>query len=145
VGGHISVASLVDEDLLSHAQQLPDQMQIVSGTPQSGPASSPLSNPLVLIAHDSAGSAVPNAVVHFGIQGNGLLSSPTATTDSSGQASVNLTLGTGAAGALTTVRADINGLPPLEFDATISGGVSSTVLTSVACSPSSLNSGAKST
>src|SRR6185503_8021154 len=87
VGGHITIAGVVDEDLLSHAQQLTDQVQVVSGTPQSGSANSALPSPLVVVAKDSSGNLVPNAVVHFAVtQGSGRVSSATTTTDGQGQA-----------------------------------------------------------
>lgn len=144
VGGHITIAGVVDEDLLSHAQQLPAQLQIVSGTPQSGPSGAQLANPLVVVVKDSSGNVLPNTQVHFGItQGNGLLSSDLAATNSQGQAVVTLTMGAGTAGSLTAVMADVNGLPPVEFDATISGGTGT--LASLSCSPSSLNAGGVST
>ena len=142
VGGHITITGVVDEDLLSQAQQLPDSMQIVSGTPQSAQSGAPAPGALVVIAKDSAGNPVPNAVVHYGITaGSGLLSAPTATTNGQGVASVNLTKVAGAAGSLTKVMADINGLPPVEFIVTISGGGTPPALSSVACAPSGLSSG----
>ena len=146
VGGQIAISGGVNESLLTHAQQLPSQMQIVSGTPQSGAANAALSSPLLVMVTDSSGNPVPNVVVHYGItQGNGVLSSESGTTNGQGQASVTLTLGAGSSGTVTSVMADVNGLPPLEFDATISGSASSVALTSLSCAPASLNSGAAST
>ncbi len=143
VGGHIKMTGLsVDEDLMSQAQQLPDQMQLVSGSPQTVAANAMASAPLVVAALDSAGNPVPNAVVHYGIiAGAGLLSSMTATTDGTGKASVNFTMGAGVAGSVTKVMADINGLQPVEFDFNMSGGGSTPALSSVSCAPASLSSG----
>jgi hypothetical protein len=138
VGGHITISGVVDEDLLSHAQQLPSKLQIVSGTPQSAPAGGAVSQPLTVVVLDSGGNFVPNAVVHYGItQGNGLLSAETATTGANGQGAVNLTLGAGSPGAVTSVMADVNGLPPVEFDITITGGVTAG-LSSLSCAPVSV-------
>ena len=146
-GGHITISGVVDEDLLAHAQQLPDTMQVQSGNSQSAAAGSQLPAPLVVTVKDSAGNAVPNAAVHFGItQGSGRLSSDMVLTDGQGSASVNLILGAGATGSLT-VMADVNGLAPVQFNATPgSGGASSTpALTTLSCAPASLNSGASAT
>src|SRR4030095_4709531 len=116
------ITGAVDEELLSQAQQLPDQLQIVSGTPQSAASFTAVASPLIVVAKDSAGQPVPNSVVHFAItQGNGLLTPSSATTDSQGRASVNLNLGAGAVGSITKVMADINGLAPVEFVVTVSG------------------------
>jgi hypothetical protein len=143
VGGHIKITGLgVDEDLLSQAQPLPDQMQIVSGTPQSAAANAHVPAPLVVLALDSAGNPFPNAIVHFGITaGTGLLSADSATTDGTGKASVTFTMGAGTAGSVTTVMADINGLQPVEFDFTVTGtGGAPPALSSVSCSPANLSS-----
>ena len=146
VGGHITISGVVDEDLLAHAQQLPAQLQVVSGTPQSAAAGSAVSQPLAVLVRDSTGNVVPNAVVHFGItQGNGLLSSETATTGSNGQGSVNLALGAGTAGSVTSVMADVNGLAPVEFDITITGSSTPSALSSLSCAPVSITPGAVST
>lgn len=147
LGGHVTITGVVDEDLLAHSQQLPAQLQIKSGTPQSGPASASLSSPFVAVVKDSSGIPVPGAAVHFGIiQGNGLLSSEFATTDSQGLASISLTMGTGTVGSVTQVMADVNGLPPIEFDATLSSSSSSgPSLSAISCTPTTLNSGATST
>jgi hypothetical protein len=145
VGGHITIAGSVDEDLLSHAQQLPAQLQVVSGTGQSGPANTLLASPLIVVVTDAAGNVVPNAAVHFGVtQGAGRLSSSIGLTNALGRASVNLILGAAASGTGVSVMADVNGLQPVEFDFTI-GASASPVLTSLSCSPTALTSGATST
>jgi hypothetical protein len=140
VGGHIAVSGRVDEDLLSHAQQLPAKLQVVSGTPQSAAAGNALTNPLVVVVKDSAGNPVRNAAVHFGItQGGGWVPSQLILTNAQGQASTTLNLGAGAAGAVTTVMADVNGLQPVSFTATISGSPNPR-RSSLACSPATLTS-----
>src|SRR5579864_1212819 len=144
VGGHITITGVVDEDLLSHAQPLPGQLQVFSGDAQSGSAGNPLPNPLVAIAKDSAGNPVPNATVYFAVtQGSGQLSSAWATTNSLGLASVSLTQGTGS---VTTVMAYVNGLTPVSFNASVAGGSgTSTTVNAVSCAPTSLSSGTTST
>jgi Heparinase II/III-like protein/Galactose oxidase, central domain len=145
VGGHITIPA-VDEDLLSHAQQLPAQLQVVSGTGQSGAPGSQLASPFVAVVEDSTGNVVPDAAVHFAIaKGNGLLSSTMAYTDNQGLASVTLTMGAGTAGSVTSVMADVNGLAPVQFDATTSGGGTAVGLVAISCSPTSLSSSAAST
>jgi hypothetical protein len=139
VGGHITISGVIDESLLTHAQQLPFSMQVASGTPQSAAASAAVPQPLTVTVLDNSGNPVPNATVHFGItQGNGVLSSESATTGSNGQGSVTLTLGTGAAGSVTSVMADVNGLQPVEFDITISGGSTPPALAALVCTPANV-------
>jgi hypothetical protein len=146
LGGHITVSGGIDEDLLVHAQQLPAQLQVVTGTPQSGAAGSAAPTPLTVVVKDSSGTIVQNAVVHFGItQGNGWLSSETATTGANGQGSVNLILGAGTAGTITSVMADVNGLAPVQFDVTLTGGTAAPALSSLSCAPASVVPGAVST
>jgi hypothetical protein len=147
LGGHISIGGVVDEDLLEHAQPLPDEVQIDSGSGQSGAADSLLAAPFQVVVKDSAGSAVPGATVHFAIaQGNGYLSSDTAVTDASGRAGVTLRLGSGPVGSAVKVLANINGVAPVEFSATLgSGGATGASLASLSCTPGSLVSGEKAT
>ncbi len=47
VGGHITItgAGGVDENLLAHAQALPAELEVVSGTPQSFAAGTPAPQP----------------------------------------------------------------------------------------------------
>lgn len=143
VGGHITIAGAngVDEDLLAHAQQLPGQLQIASGSGQTGTTGAPLPAPLAALVEDAAGNVMPNAVVHFAVtQGNGYVSSETAVSDAAGHASVTFTLGAGSVGAIAKVMAAVNGLAPVEFSATV-GSAGTPALTSVSCAPSALNSG----
>jgi hypothetical protein len=146
VGGHITVAGVVDEDLLAHAQQLPDSMAVVSGSSQAGAAGAQLAAPLVVVVKDAAGNAVPNAAVHFGITGGSArVSADTVFTDGSGQASTALILSTVASGTVTAM-ADVNGVQPVQFTATVSsGGSTAPVLSSLTCTPTTLASGATST
>ena len=139
VGGHITITSVVDEDLLSHAQQLPDQVQVVSGGQQAGSANSALPSPLVVAVKDNAGNPVPNAAVHFAItQGNGRLSPDMVYSDSQGHASTTLTLGAGAANSLVTVTALVSGVNPPAFVETIGTTPSAATVSSLSCSPSLL-------
>lgn len=149
LGGHITISGPggVDEELLSQAQPLPAQLQIVSGTPQTAPAGDVAANPLVVAVKDGSQNALPNAVVHFGVtQGSGFLSSGSATTDSRGLATVTLKTGPGTIGSVTKVMADVNGLPPVEFAVTIVGATAgSPTLSLLSCAPASLSVGAIST
>ncbi len=145
-GGHIVIDGLLDEDLLSHAQQQPYQLQIVSGNGQSGPAGAPLASPLVVAVTDSSGNPVPNSLVYYAItRGSGLLSSTAATTDASGRASVILTQGTAATGSVNAVMAAPNGIAPVEFDSTVAASSASPTLSSFSCVPTSLAPGATAT
>jgi hypothetical protein len=146
IGGHVTVTGAVDEDLLSHAQQLPDTLQVLSGNSQSASAGSVVANPLTVVVKDVSGAAVPSAIVHFGVaQGAGYLSSDTATTDAQGHAAVTLTLTAGASGTVRVLAA-VNGLPPVQFDTAV-GAAPATPITvsSISCSPTSVVSGAIST
>jgi hypothetical protein len=142
IGGRITISGGVDEDLLTYAQQLPAQMQIVSGTPQSGATGSAALKPLAVAVKDNSGKAVPNVTVQFAItQGNGLLSAGSANTDNNGMASVTLTPGSGTAGSVTNVMAGVNGLAPVQFNIG-AGAVSTAVaLKSLSCAPPSIKVG----
>jgi len=142
VGGHIAITGMVDEDLMAHAQQLPAQVQVASGSGQSGASGANVPSPLVALVTDSSGTPVPNAVVHFAVsQGNANVSSESVTSDSQGKASVNLSLGTTSAGTAVAVMAAVDGLAPVTFSATISGASATPTLSNVSCNPSSMTSG----
>ncbi len=145
VGGHVTISGVVDEDLASHAQRLPDTLAIVSGLGQSGAEGSALGSPFIVVVKDRAGNVLPNAAVHFGItQGSGRIVMNVPVTDSQGQASATLVPGPGTAGTVVKVMADVNGLQPIEFTVNVGAGSSTPTLTSVSCSPSTLTSGATS-
>jgi hypothetical protein len=139
VGGHITIGSTVNEDLLSHATQLPATLTLVSGGAQSGVAGGAAPNPLVVKVTDSAGNPVPNAVVHFGItQGNGSVPSELISTNAQGIASTTLNLGSGAIGTTTIAMADVNGLQPVSFNVTLAGSLTLGV-SSLNCTPTTVN------
>ncbi len=145
VGGHITISGAggVNENLMSAAQPLPAQLQIVSGASQSAAAGSAVPDPLLVVVKDSSGNPLPNVVVHYGVtQGSGRISIDTATTDSHGEASVALTLPATATGPVS-VMADVNGLPPVEFSANVSGSTVP-VVSALTCTPTSLISLARS-
>lgn len=145
VGGHITVTGVADEDLLAHATQLPDAIAIVSGNSQTAPANSAPASPLVVTVTDSAGKPVPNATVHWGIsQGSASVAMEWSITNAQGAASTTVTLGPNAVGTAVKTMADVNGLQPVEFT-TLVGGQTTPVLSSISCTPTTLNSGAIST
>ena len=75
--------------------QTPAQLQKVSGDGQSGPAGTTLSAPLVVQVNDSRGNPIPNAAVIFTVsEGDGSISTSTATTGPDGRASTSFTTGT---------------------------------------------------
>ena len=75
--------------------QIPAQVQKISGDAQTAPAGATLPLPLVLQVNDSGGNPIPGVTVNFTVlQGEGSVSTPTATTGSTGRASTNFTIGT---------------------------------------------------
>jgi len=103
---------------------------VVSGSNQSGTAGQPLASPFIVQVNNASGSPVSGVSVTFAVtSGGGTLSTTSATTNSSGQASTTLTLGPGA--GTNTVTASSTGLAdsPITFTATAvsgSGGGSGT-------------------
>ena len=101
-------------------------LEVVSGSGQTGAPGSTLSSPFVVRFEDSDGEPVSGAVVRFAVEtGGGSVSSSTDTTDSDGEAQTTLTLG--SAGGRNTVRASVSG--------TDYPGVSSVTFTADAARP----------
>ena len=73
----------------------PKEVKVVSGNQQTGVVGTKLSKPFVVLVKDSGGNAVPNAEVVWTIKaGGGHFTSGTTVTNSSGEASNLMTLGT---------------------------------------------------
>jgi hypothetical protein len=98
----------------------PAALAISSGNSQKAAVTSPLSLPLNAKVKNSAGIGIAGIQVSFSGGGGGTLSSPTATTNSSGIAGVTYTTGT-VAGA-TQITASVAGLTPVVFKETTLAG-----------------------
>jgi len=98
----------------------PTALLISSGNSQKAQIGSPLPLPLDVKVKNAAGAGVAGIQVSFSGGGSGTLSSPTATTNSSGIASVTYTAGT-VAGA-TQITASATGLTPVVFKETVLAG-----------------------
>ncbi len=98
----------------------PTTVSISSGNSQKAPVTSPLPLPLDVKVRNSAGIGVAGVQVTFSGGGAGKLSSPTATSNSSGIASVTYTTGT-VAGA-TQITASVSGLTSVAFKETALAG-----------------------
>ncbi len=101
----------------------PTALSISSGNSQKAPVASPLLLPLNVKVKNAAGTGVPGIQVSFSGGVGGTLSSPTATSNSSGIASVTYTTGT-VAGA-TQITASVSGLTPVVFKETTLAGQAS--------------------
>jgi uncharacterized protein (TIGR03437 family) len=77
----------------------------VSGNNQSTVISTPFPQPLVVKLTDTSGSPVRGATITFSISGAGTLSATSATTDSTGTASVKVTAGASAGNSTVTATA----------------------------------------
>jgi len=97
----------------------PVRVASVSGNQQTAPVSSPLPAPLVVLVLDAYGNAVPGVAVNFTDGGEGgSFSSSTATTNSSGKASVTYT--TPANPETLTITASVIGIKiPVKFSETV--------------------------
>ena len=96
----------------------PADLQIVSGSGQTGTPGSTLSSPFVVRFEDTDGDPIPNVEVTFTVEtGGGSLSDDEDTTDSDGEAETTLTLG--SVGMRNTVRAsvDVSGVGSVTFTA----------------------------
>ena len=85
---------------------------VASGSPQSATINTAFANPLVVTVTDAGGLPVQGVTVSFAAPGSGasaVLSSPTAVTNASGQASVTATAN-GTVGGPYTVAATVTGL-----------------------------------
>ena len=96
-------------------------LSIVSGDDQTGPVSTELLLPLVVVLRDGSGNPVPAAAVSWVIgSGGGSVTPSTSSTDGVGQAIVAWTLG-GTPGP-NTVSAVVSGIGVVEFSATARAG-----------------------
>ena len=87
----------------------------VSGDQQSVATNTTLPTPLAVAVFTQFGERLQNITVFWTItSGGGTLSAASTQTDDTGTASVNYT--TGPTAALETVRARVQGLPPLTFN-----------------------------
>ena len=101
-----------------------------SGSGQSGQVSQPLANSLVVIVKDQNGDPFQGAQVSFSVKsGGGSVSPLTATTNSSGLAQTQLTLGSTAGN--NTVQASITGGASAIFSATATTGTPTPVTATV--------------
>ncbi|MBE9189319.1 DUF4082 domain-containing protein [Gloeocapsopsis crepidinum LEGE 06123] len=88
-----------------------------SGDNQSGTVGTTLSNPLIVQVKDGAGNPLSGVTVNFAIVGgDGRVSPTTAVTNTNGQTSTTLTLGT-ASGATNTVNATASNIGSVIFSA----------------------------
>jgi hypothetical protein len=83
----------------------PATLQMVSGNNQTGVVNAALSQPLVVQVNDSGGNPITGVSVVFSAP-SGTLSGSPATTNSSGQATVNYTTGTSAGPVAVTASVD---------------------------------------
>jgi adhesin/invasin len=96
-------------------------LSIVSGDDQTGPVSTELPLPLVVVLKDGGGNPVPGAAVSWVVgSGGGSVTPSTSSTDAAGQAIVAWTLG-GTPGP-NTVSAVVSGIGVVEFSATATAG-----------------------
>ena len=99
----------------------PATLSINSGNSQKAPVASPLPLPLQVKVKDAAGNGVGGIQVSFSDGGaGGTLSSPTATTNSSGIASTSYNTGT-KSGAVS-ITASVSGLTSVVFKETVLAG-----------------------
>jgi len=101
----------------------PANLVVVSGNNQTGPVNTALPQPLVVQVNDSGGNPITGVSVVFSAPSGTFTGSP-ATSNSSGQVSVNYTPGT-SAGAVT-VTASVNGLNT-QIAVTVTAGTPATV------------------
>lgn len=97
----------------------PVSFREVSGTKQTAPVSTPLPAPLVILIKDAHFNPVPGVSVMFSDGGaGGSFSSPTADTNSSGNASVSYTTPPAKTGVIK-ITATTPGLPNVTFSETV--------------------------
>jgi protocatechuate 3,4-dioxygenase beta subunit len=101
-------------------------LAVTSGNSQKAPVTTPLALPLKTRVTDAKGNGVSGIQVNFS-DGNagGTLTSPTATTDSSGYASTSYTSGT--ISGLVRITASVTGLTPAVFKETVLAGPATTL------------------
>jgi hypothetical protein len=96
-------------------------LSISSGNSQKAPVASPLPLPLNVKVKDAAGNGLAGIQVSFSDGGaGGTLSSPTATTNSSGIASTSYTTGTKS--GVADITASVTALTPVVFKETVLPG-----------------------
>ena len=93
-------------------------LALVSGNAQVGVVGAPLALPLVVKLTDQSGHAVAGATVAFATGSGGTLGTPSATTDSSGQAQSLWTLGAGGGTQTATASSAGAAGSPVTFNAT---------------------------
>ena len=101
-----------------------------SGNNQTGQVGWTLPNPLQVVVDGSAGVPVPGVSVNFAVTSGSATVAASAVTDSTGTATVQLTLG--ATAGSVVVMASVAGLAPMQFNATtlaapVGGGVTCTI------------------
>jgi hypothetical protein len=100
---------------------------IVSGNNQSGTVASSLASAVTVQVNDQNGSPVSGVMVTFAATGGATLGSTTATTNSAGQASTSVSLGTSAGS--DTVTASIAGVStPATFVMTANAGAPAAIV-----------------
>ena len=110
----------------------PTRLSIVSGENQEGVIDEPLPHPFIVEVYDQYGDPMAEVTVTFVVRtGGGVLSHPTATTDTIGQATSTLRLGTEA--GTHTVEVSVEGITEivtfrvvaelLEFDLSLPSGI----------------------
>jgi Ca2+-binding RTX toxin-like protein len=102
---------------LTNTPGAPASVAVVSGSGQSAPVAQGFTSPLVVVVKDSYGNLVPGASVTFAAPASGAsatLSSATATTGATGQASVTATANT-LAGSYSVTAAAAGVVTPASF------------------------------
>jgi uncharacterized protein (TIGR03437 family) len=98
------------------AAGVPASLGIFNGNNQTGPADTQLPLALTVIVAASSGMGVPGVTVNFGVTaGSGTVSASGLQTDSSGSASVTLTLGSVAGPVTVTAAIAGSSIPPVHF------------------------------
>lgn len=87
-----------------------------AGDHQVGPASSVLTNPLVVIAHDGHGNPASGVTVTWAVSGGGSVSSTSTQTNAAGTASVTRTLGGAGVAHDTATATGLTGSPVVFTD-----------------------------
>jgi hypothetical protein len=104
----------------------PETLSITSGNSQKALVTSPLPLPLTVKVKDAMGNGVPGVQVSFSDGGaGGTLTPPTATTNSSGVASVSYT--TGKKSGAVTISASSVGLKSVAFKETVLAGAATSL------------------
>lgn len=116
--GVVYFADTLGEEIRKLTPSVASQLNIVSGNNQSGATGTQLPNPLLVGLLDALGIPVAGVSVTFTVtSGSAQLSATSSVTDSKGQATVNVTLGS-AVGPVT-VTAVTAGVPSVAFNLTV--------------------------